>query len=288
MALRILKGLGLIIVFVGLTALFSVVLRPLALDGGQTGNMPAPVVESPAHATANPAANPAERQEAQPGGPKVAILVTELGTDAAFAAAAIEKLPPVFGLAFLPAGESSRLLAKRARLYGHEVWVGLPMQPRGWPKVSPGPNTLLLADPAGANAQRAEWVLGQVDRPVGVYTMMGSAFTADAAAMAPVADVVRQHGVVLLDARSVGNSVAARVVTEAGGRALTNDMFIDNDPNPAAIAAALDRLAARAQMHGQAVGIARALPATLQQLPQWAEQLDNTGVTLVPPSRLAP
>lgn len=284
---NILKGVGLVIAFAAVTALFSMALHPLALEREQRRP------EAPAASVIRPAAAATANQgrDAEPplaGGPRVAILVTELGADPALTALTIEKLPPTFGLAFLPSGEASRPLARRARLYGHEVWVGLPMQPRGWPRVNPGPNTLLLADPPGANAQRVEWALAQVDRPVGAYTMMGSAFTADVQAMVPVAAVMRQHGLVLLDARSTGNTVAARTVEAAGGRALSNDMFIDNDPRPAAIAAALDRLAAQAQARGEAVGIARALPATLQILPQWAEQLENTGVTLVAPSQLAP
>src|SRR3546814_17318756 len=84
------------------------------------------------------------------------------------------------------------------------------MQPKGWPRVSPGPNTLLVDDPAAINAKRVEWALAQVDRPSGAYTMMGSAFTSSATAMAPVADAIRRHG---LDRKSVveGKSVSVRV-----------------------------------------------------------------------------
>src|SRR3546814_1927062 len=72
--------------------------------------------------------------------------------------------------------------------------------------------------------------------------MMGSAFTSSATAMAPVADAIRRHGIVLLDARSIGATVAARTVEEAGGKALSNDMFVDGEPTRRAISTALDRL----------------------------------------------
>src|SRR3546814_9877722 len=116
------------------------------------------------------------------------------------------------------------------------------LQPKGWPRVSPGPNTLLVDDPAAINAKRVEWALAQVDRPSGAYTMMGSAFTSSATAMAPVADAIRRHGIVLLDPRPIGAMVAARTVEEAGGQALSNDMFVYGEPTRRAISTALDRL----------------------------------------------
>src|SRR3546814_18443567 len=96
--------------------------------------------------------------------PKIAILVTELGGDAELGVTAIDRLPAGFGLAFLPGQAATRTLARRAAAVGHEVWVGLPMQPQGWPRVSPGPNTLLVDDTEVINAQRAELAPGPVDR----------------------------------------------------------------------------------------------------------------------------
>src|SRR3546814_11301921 len=92
----------------------------------------------------------------------------------------------------------------------------------------------------------------------------------------------------LLDARSIGATVAARTVEEAGGKALSNDMFVDGEPTRRAISAALDRLVRQAQARGHAIGIARGLPVTLDMLPEWAATLEERGVTLVPPARLAP
>src|SRR3546814_181356 len=203
--------------------------------------------------TAAPASAPPVAPVAAPvqiNGPKIAILVTELGADATAGATAIEKLPAAFGIAFVPGAAATRSLAKMARVDGHEVWIGLPMQPKAWPKVSPGPKTLLVADPPATNAKRVEWALSQVERPVGAYTMMGSAFTIDASAMAPVAAAIKRHGLVFLDARSISGTVAAKTVTTAGGRALSNDLFLDADPRPGAIRAALERLAQQARPRG--------------------------------------
>src|SRR3546814_9769296 len=105
--------------------------------------------------------------------------------------------------------------------------------------------------------------------------MMGSAFTSSPTAMAPVADAIRRHGIVLLDARSIGATVAARTVEEAGGKALSNDMFVDGEPTRRAISTALDRLIRQAKARGHAIGIARGLPVTLDMLPEWAARSEE-------------
>lgn len=287
---NIFRGIVIAVAFVAASALFAMLLRPLADQRTRPDEGVAiqdAIGTDGARATPTAPGMLAADQTVPPNGPAIAILITEVGADQALGETAIEKLPAPFGIAFLPGQQATRALARKARLDGHEVWVGLPMQPKSWPQVSPGPNTLLVADTAAANAKRLEWALSQVDHPSGAYTMMGSAFTANAQAMAPVAEAMVRHGLVLLDARSIGSTVAASTVAEAGGRALTNDLFIDMDPRPEAINAALDRLVKHAKSHGKAIGIARALPTTIAVLPAWAESLEAKGITLVAPARLA-
>lgn len=285
----IIQGLVIFAAFAAVSVLFVMLLRPLSQPNAGGGMMASPDAAAKAATADSAPAIDAQPQSPQPlpAGPKVAVLVTEIGADEAMGVTSIEKLPAPIGLAFLPAEPASRALARKARLDGHEVWIGLPMQPKGWPKISPGQNTLLVNDPSPVTAQKLEWALSRIDRPTGAYTMMGSAFTADAAAMKPVAAAIRKHDLVLLDARSVSATVAAKTVIEAGGRALTNNMFIDADASPAAINAALKNLAAQAKTRGHAVGIARAIPATVALIPGWAEGLEAQGIALVPPSRLA-
>lgn len=285
---NIARGLVILVAFAAVSALFVLLLRPFSEPNAGIGLIPPPDAKAET-VTVTAAAGDAVSVPSTPlpAGPKVAILVTEIGSDEAMALTAIEKLPAPIGLAFLPAAPASRQLARKARLDGHEVWIGLPMQPKGWPRISPGQNTLLLNDPPAVTADKLEWALGRIDRPTGAYTMMGSAFTASATAMKPVAAAIRQHDLVLLDARSVGSTVAAKTVLAAGGRAITNNMFIDADASPAAIDAALNSLAAQARARGHAIGIARAIPSTVRLLPGWAEGLEAQGIALVPPSRLA-
>lgn len=294
---NILKGIAIAVAFVAASALFAVLLRPLAAPAAKTETVTdiraAADIAGSGAAAARTTPSPAVETRAEtplpplPKGPKIAILVIELGNDAAAGTATIRQLPAAFGLAFLPAASQSATLARAARKDGHEIWVGLPMQPKGWPKISPGPNTLLLSDAPAANVRRVEWAISRIDKPDGAYTMMGSAFTASAKAMQPVAAALTKHNLALLDTRSIGSTVAAKMTKAAGGRALTNDLFIDARTDPASINATLAQLVAQARARGQAVGVARALPGTMELLTTWSQSLEKSGVTLVPPSRLA-
>lgn len=218
----------------------------------------------------------------RPDGPLVAIVVTELGPNASAAAAAIERLPDAIDLAFSPYADASRTLSARAAEDGHAVWLSVPMQPKRYPRISPGENTLLTASTASENVQRLDWALARVSRPVGITNMMGSAFTESAAAMGPLAQALKARGLAYVDARSSGRTVGADVARRAGVPAAVNDRFLDEQATPAAIDANLAALEAIAKRQGSAVGFARALPVSIERLEQWSVDLEARGVKLVP------
>ena len=132
--------------------------------------------------------------------------------------------------------------------------------------------------------RRLQRVLAQIPNAAGDYTMMGSAFTADANAMQPVARAIAQRGLPLIDSRVVAATVAARSMTEAGGKSLSNALFLDDEPRRDAIRRKLDRLTRTATHDGQAVTLARALPTTMDALA--AFDAKAAGVTMVNPTML--
>jgi polysaccharide deacetylase 2 family uncharacterized protein YibQ len=62
---------------------------------------------------------------------------------------------------------------------------------------------------------------------------------------------------------------------------------IDADPSAEAIEAALARLESLARHQDGAIGVATALPITLDHIAHWAEALESRGVALTPMSALA-
>ena len=222
-----------------------------------------------------------------PAGPLVAIVLTELGPNVGSARAAIDSLPPAVSLAFSPYADAARGLAADARKRGHEVWLSVPMQPKSYPRVSPGKNVLLIGESGSENVRRLEWALSRVDQPVGITNMMGSAFTESSAALKPVLAAARSRGLHYVDARSSGKSVGERDAKAAGVAAAMNDRFLDEPATAANIRRNLDDLVATAKRRGHAIGYGRAVPETIREVEAWSAALDGRGVTLVGASVVA-
>jgi hypothetical protein len=230
---------------------------------------------------------PAASAAPLPEGPVVAIMLTELGPNAGAARSAIETLPPAVSLAFSPYADASPVLSREAGRRGHEVWLSVPMQPKSYPRVSPGANALLTSESAAENVRRLSWALGRVEGAIGVTNMMGSSFTESREAMRPVLRAVKDRGLVYVDARSSGRSVGEAEARALGVPAATNARFLDEPETAENIRANLRALVLTAKRQGSAIGYARAVPATIDELARWSKALSDEGVTLVGASTAA-
>jgi hypothetical protein len=65
------------------------------------------------------------------------------------------------------------------------------------------------------------------------------------------------------------------------------DIIIDAVPTPVEIGRALTRLELLAREHGSAVGMATALPATVERIAEWAKKVESKGFVLVPITMVA-
>ncbi len=288
-------GLALLVAvaFVGIATVFAILMRPLAGDApvaevaapqvaiAQQRPISAPLAAAPVEVAppAVPTAAPLPFD-----GPRVAIVLTGLGADAVQTRVAIQKLPPEIGLAFSPYPDGSRTLADAARAAGHEVWAGIPMQPKSWPRVSPGANTLVVSASPAENRQRLAWALERIGPVAGVTSIMGSAFMESADALDPVLADLKTRGVAFLDSRVSGKSVGLVRARATGVPAMLNDRFLDEGGSTARNLAELE---AAAKLNGSAVGFASPSPATVVAISAWAAKLDGKGLKLVPPSTLA-
>jgi hypothetical protein len=208
-------------------------------------------------------------------GPRVAILVTDPGEDARVTKAAADALPFEVGFAFPPGHDQA--------LAGRERWLSMPMQPKAYPKVNPGPDTLLVGAAAADNLKKLDAALGK-GTPAGVTSMMGSAFTVDAASLVPVMQALKARGLPFIDARATPASVAAAEARKAGVQSATNARFVDAGGS---VAANLRTLETEARRTGRAVGFASAAPATTAAIASWAKGLEARGVLLAPPTNIA-
>jgi hypothetical protein len=217
----------------------------------------------------------------EPGtGPRIAILVTGLGIGQSATAAATARLPQAVSLAFVPYGNEVERAAARARDAGHEVLLGLPMEPFDYPDSDPGPQALLTSQKGPENADRLAWVLARFPGYVGLVNMMGGKMMADPA-FEPVLKEIGARGLGFIDDGSAPKAALSRPSRTPMARA---EVVLDAVPRPDAIDAALARTEALARTNGFALASAGGTLMSVDRIARWAKELDAKGIRLVPVS----
>jgi hypothetical protein len=214
--------------------------------------------------------------------PRIAVVVVELGLSNAATEAAIQHLPGPVTLAFSPYTDGLEQWLNLARAAGHEVLLGLPMEPANFPLRDPGPRTLLTSLTPQQNLERLDWVLGRASGIVGVTNHMGSRFTASTDALRPVMTRLRERGLMFVDARTTPRSVAASLATTLNLARAINDRLIDQEASRAAIDALLADVERVAKETGNAVAMGQPYPVTFERLNAWLPTLDAKGIALAP------
>ncbi len=219
--------------------------------------------------------------------PRLAIVVSGLGLDAANTQAAITRLPPVVTLAFSPYAHDLAVWIAAARQAGHEVLLGLPMEPADYPRQDPGPETLLATLDPGQNLARLHWVMGRGTTYVGLIAIMGDRFESERGNLQPVFDELKKRGLMFVDNQAAAASVAAEVAHGIGLPWAMTDRRLDGEATGDAIDRALGELETAATQDGAALGLGGLYPVTLDRVIAWAPTLERKGIALAPASAVA-
>jgi polysaccharide deacetylase 2 family uncharacterized protein YibQ len=214
--------------------------------------------------------------------PAIAIVIHGLGVGAAKTNDAIVKLPGAVTLAFTPYGADPAKLVERARTQGHEVLLQIPMEPFDYPDNDPGPQTLLTNANAEQNLDRLHWHLSRFQGYAGLANFMGSRFVATDAAMQPVVREAARRGLAWFDDGAAPRSLAGQIAQGQAMPFAKADLTIDVVPTATEIDRALAQLETVARQRGTAVGVASALPISIDRIASWIKALEGRGILLVP------
>ncbi|MEK9661746.1 MAG: divergent polysaccharide deacetylase family protein, partial [Alphaproteobacteria bacterium] len=121
---------------------------------------------------------------------------------------------------------------------------------------------------------------------VGINNHMGSRFTGEVEAMAPVMRALRARGLVYLDSRTSSRSAAPTAAHEAGVPVVVRDVFIDHERTSEAVASALATVEEVARRNGRAIAIGHPRDVTIAALTRWLPRLEANGFRLVPLSAI--
>lgn len=217
---------------------------------------------------------------------KIAIVVGGLGLGDAVGDAAIERLPPGVTLSVTPAGTALQALVTKARASGHEVLLETPLEPNGYPNDDPGIDTLLTGETASDNPARLKRVLGKVTGYAGLIGVEGSKFLASEDDVKTLLQTASSRGLYFLENGEAERSVARKIATRESAPFVRGDLVIDRNPTREAIEQQLAALEVIAKQRGSAVGVAGALPVTIDRVTAWAQGLKAKGFVLAPASAL--
>ena len=218
------------------------------------------------------------------GRPKIAILLGGMGINQRLTQKAIKDLPGDITFGFAPYGDNLQEQVNRARAKGHEVMLQLPLEPVGFPGNNPGPQTLLADAPEAENIKALHWHMGRFTGFTGITNYMGSRFLAAPDVLSPVMAELKKRGLVYLEDASVAISMTPAVSKAAGLPMRRANIVIDANPDAASIADALAQLEQEATANGFAIGTGAGLEVTIDTVAEWARELQERGILLIPVS----
>jgi len=204
--------------------------------------------------------------------PKIAIIIDDLGYNSDIAFSFIQ-LDLLLSFSVLPSAPFTGIVAREANKEGCEILLHLPMEPRKYPSVNPGPGALLLSMDEEEIRRILDQDLKEIPEARGVSNHMGSSFTEDHDKMLIVLTELKKRNLYFMDSRTSRNTVGFGLARKIGLLAAKRSVFLDNDPGPRAIRMQMERLLNMARHKGAAIGIGHPYKETLTMLKEYCSIL---------------
>ena len=224
---------------------------------------------------------------AQPGVPKISLIVGGLGLKQEHTLAAINELPPEVTLSFVPYANDLQTWINRARAAGHEVLLELPMEAYDYPNVDGGPHTLLTSSKPEENLRRLNLLMSKASGYFGVTNYQGAKFATDARAVAPVVKALSDRGLAFVHDGAAARSALPQAAKDVNLTFSIADRIVDAEPSADSIDRELLQLEALAIQNGAAVGVGYAYPVTIDTFRHWTQGIKAKGYQLAPASAVA-
>jgi uncharacterized protein len=280
--------LALLVVSAGVLARY--ILRRPVTNVPPVVQMPVPPAKEPEKPTyeiyppQEPPTKPLAMLHQLPGDhpPLVAIVIDDIGYDRHIAEKLLAMDAPLT-FSVLPYGPFSREIAGEARSKGHEIMLHLPMEPKEFPAVSPGPGALLNKMTPDQFIDQLKADIDQIPGLKGVNNHMGSAISTSSARMRQIFTILKKDGLYYIDSRTTAETVARPSAELLHIPFAERDIFIDHVETQQFIRKQLHKLIKRARRQGYAVGIAHPHTVTYKVLAELLPELKKS-VELVPAS----
>jgi len=206
--------------------------------------------------------------------PKIAIVIDDIGYKRDISFSFIQLDMPI-GFSFLPLSPHSQSIAEKAAKHNRDLLLHLPMEPKNYPSVDPGPGALLMKMDDDEIRKIIASHLGRIPGIKGVNNHMGSYYTEREDKMMVVLGELKKRNLFFVDSRTTSRTVAFKLARKMGVPAVSRSVFLDNDLSPKAIKFQMERLFGMARHSGAALGIGHPNKETLRILQDYLNRIKN-------------
>ncbi len=140
-----------------------------------------------------------KRVDTPPNFKRISIVVKSLGLNKSVTDAAIESLPANISLSFSPYTKNIGELITKAREFGHEAYIDLPLEGEDFPNSDVGPKGLITEVPVLENLKRLKEVMASGGAYSGLLALDGAVFAANDKHILPVMKMISERGLIYLD-----------------------------------------------------------------------------------------
>ena len=250
-----------------------------ALPGKKSGApafLPASVVQAKKK-PAGPAKRDGAPQVASKG--NIVLILDDVGWDHQPLHAAMA-LDTNVNFSVLPNTPNGAQFARQLHASGFEVLCHLPMEPEGFPSVSPGSGAVLTSMSDVEIAQATSTNVASVPFARGVNNHMGSRATKDRRVMRGVLESL-PTGMYFIDSRTTGSSVGFELAREMKVPTAARHVFLDDVQTDGAVREQLAELRRTAEERGTAIAIGHMYPITIHTLASVLPELRRDGFRLI-------
>lgn len=218
-------------------------------------------------------------------GPRMAVVIDDMGQSLGKARKLLNIMGSDLTWSILPFSSKTREVVQLAADNGLEYLLHVPMEPKRYPQVDPGPGGILVDMSPDQIRAILTNNLDQIPGAVGANNHMGSRFTEDIPGMQIVLQEIKSRGLFFMDSLTSPHSKVKDIAQKMHIPVAFRDVFLDNRQDVEDIMGQLRKAERLALRMGQAVAIGHPYPETLTALAKWSKERDS-GVELVTLSRL--
>ncbi len=214
----------------------------------------------------------------------VAIAIVGYGLSEHLSAEVLTQMPTPISLILSPYATHVDAWQKKARLDGHEIWMGLPVQTMDFPRRDPGSKGLLSDVSLAYNEERVEWVLSRTSGYAGLASFTDLALKKSSPMFGDIFKKIFDRGLGLLEMNPDGNDFIAGIAKRKNAPYaighVTLKAFTPENPLLKIVEGSIEK-------NQHTIIMVQPTVKNLGDLKEWITRLEAKGVVIVPVSALA-